>query len=128
MRTMLLLGIALFGTTACGGQSTATTSDGGIVTGGEIGSACKPIQENEPTFGGTNENEVSIEGPHSPQCGGNVCLENHFRGRVGCPYGQAANGTSCKTNDGNPVTAAVPAQCADRTADRAVYCSCRCAN
>jgi hypothetical protein len=77
---------------------------------------------------------------------------NHFQGRVSCPYGQDANGVGPKDKSGanipgcgipgskvdtsgkqsQPVTgsgtAEVKPQCTDRTADKAVYCSCRCAN
>jgi hypothetical protein len=129
-----------------------------------VGDPCIPEQEYLPSFTGFDPKEVNVESK-SFQCQTRLCLVNHFRGRVTCPYGQNPDGTpvagtqSCTPNgnagcctpgvdqpvDGkDPSTgmylnprydattgfgqAAVPPQCADRTADRAVYCSCRCAN
>ncbi len=121
-----------------------------------IGDPCTPEQEYDPSFLGFTENEVNVESK-SFQCRTRVCLVNHFRGRASCTYGQAADGTGPKGADGNPVPGckipgteqlvsglvspddpnsfkdpkkqkAVQAQCADRTADKAVYCSCRCAD
>ncbi|APR99517.1 hypothetical protein BCY86_01605 [Pajaroellobacter abortibovis] len=68
-------------------------------------------------------------------CPSRACLVHHFRGRTTCPYGQNEQGkapdgqTSCKVpNSETPVAGGVCSQCKDRTADKAVYCSCRCAN
>jgi hypothetical protein len=55
-------------------------------------------------------------------------------GNYGCctPIGQVVNGLDQSLNppavDDPKVGATVNAQCLDRTADKAVYCSCRCAN
>lgn len=108
-----------------------------------VGDPCTPEQEYEPTFNGFDPGEVNIESK-SFQCRTRICLVNHFRGRVSCKYGQDATGAgndgqaSCTvpgTTDaitGNPndpqKKATVKPQCSDRTADRAVYCSCRCAD
>lgn len=114
-----------------------------------VGDPCTPEQEYDTTFNGFDEKEVNVESK-SFQCRTRVCLVNHFRGRVSCPYGQNAKGdapegaTACKIPGTNtPVTGAldeegkprdpnkaatVSAQCVDRSADRAVYCSCRCAD
>lgn len=131
-----------------------------------VGDPCVPAREYDPTFGGFDPGEVNVESK-SFQCQTRLCLANHFRGRVSCPYGQdksgaapglAANGgTPYKDKSGQPIGACsipggsedstgaikdpsnnqvlygamdqtVTPQCLDRTADKAVYCSCRCAN
>jgi hypothetical protein len=125
-----------------------------------IGDPCVPEQEYLPSFQGFDPEEVSVESK-SFQCMTRLCLVNHFRGRVSCPYGQSPDGTpvkgaanccppqsaTCKNSAGcctpgiaQPVTPPVDAngkpldvlnkeaQCPSRTADKAVYCSCRCAN
>jgi len=108
-----------------------------------VGEPCTPTQERDPTFLGFQEKEVNLE-TQSPSCATGVCLVNHFRGRVSCPYGQGPDGTplsgasACTTSDKHAAVtggvndpakkAQVAAQCVDRTADKTVYCSCRCAN
>lgn len=108
-----------------------------------VGDPCTPEQEYQETFNGFDEKEVNVESK-SFQCQTRLCLVNHFRGRTSCPYGQDKDGTapsgaractvpgSDKAITGNPadtkVGKAVQAQCIDRSADKAVYCSCRCAN
>lgn len=113
---------------------------GGCAKSG-VGDPCIPEQEYDPTFTGFNDKESSFESK-SFQCETRLCLANHFRGRVTCPYGQTEGGNAGKGategctipgdknqkvtgRDGN---AAVQAQCADRKAADTVYCSCRCAN
>ena len=88
-------------------------SCGGAVRGDVpgVGDACTPSIERDPAFRGFNENEVTIENG-AQACRTQVCLVNHFRGEVASAYGNAN----------------VVAQCADRTAAKAVYCSCRCSN
>ena len=102
----------------------------GVTTRADIGAPCVPAIEDEPSFGGFNEREVAIE-TKSRSCSSGVCLVNHFRGRVSCPYGEATKG-GCRTPRGIAVDAgsfsAVEAQCADRRPEVAVHCSCRCAN
>jgi hypothetical protein len=125
-----------------------------------VGDPCTPEAEYNPSFLGFSEAEVNTES-QSFQCLTRLCLVNHFRGRVSCPYGQNPDGTpvtgttACGTqangkqagccapgtsipvdgldpSNGMPLDpkagATVQAQCTDRSADKAVYCSCRCAN
>ncbi len=118
-----------------------------------VGDPCTPEQEYDPSFGGFDAREVNVESK-SFQCRTRICLVNHFQGRVSCPYGQLADGqkpaaakSACLnpgdstkavtglTNSADPASfrdpekkALVKAQCVDRTADKAVYCSCRCAD
>jgi hypothetical protein len=122
-----------------------------------VGDPCTPEQEYLTDFLEFNINEVSTESK-SFQCQTRLCLVNHFQGRVTCPYGQAADGTpkspatsccnaqnsaTCSGNAGcctpgvpQPVVGPTPGattelidpQCTERTADKAVYCSCRCAD
>lgn len=117
-----------------------------------VGDPCTPEQEYDPTFNGFSIEEVNVESK-SFQCRTRVCLVNHFQGRTSCTYGQNADGQPNDTRDGatapngachvpgteDPITgntadpadtkkATVPPQCLDRTADKAVYCSCRCAD
>lgn len=113
-----------------------------------VGDPCVPEQEYDTSFNGFSENEVNVESK-SFQCQTRLCLVNHFRGRVSCPYGQDSSGsppTDAKrcavpggdpNNDASKVTgnpndaklgASVQPQCVDRKSANAVYCSCRCAN
>jgi hypothetical protein len=126
----------------------------GCETGG-VGDPCTPEDEYVNTFSGYKETEVNVES-RSFQCETRVCLVNHFRGRVSCPYGQTEtdiSGTPDATNAPNrckipgtsgagpdAITVPVPAQLYSRTAtataertgtgrvEDSVYCSCRCAN
>jgi hypothetical protein len=54
---------------------------------GGIGDPCVPEDEYQQTFNGFAETEVNVESK-SFQCETRVCLVNHFKGRVSCPYGQ----------------------------------------
>ena len=109
-----------------------------------VGDPCTPEQEFNTGFNGFNEQEVNVESK-SFQCQTRLCLVNHFRGRVSCPYGQDSSGgavsgtkSSCTVPGGSdPIVGnpsdpkngkLVQAQCLDRTTDKSVYCSCRCAN
>jgi hypothetical protein len=111
-----------------------------------VGDVCTPEREYDPSFNGFDKGEVYIES-RSFQCRTRVCLVNHFQGRVSCPYGQGPHGEAPSGPEtspcaipgtldtavaGNPadqkLQSTVRAQCMDRTADKAVYCSCRCAN
>lgn len=95
-----------------------------------IGDPCVPAAESDPRFASFHEAEVVIE-DRSRSCTSGVCLVNHFRGRVSCPYGDLTSG-GCLTPSGEPVRPpgvdGVEPQCSDRRAADAVYCSCRCAN
>ncbi len=140
---------------AVGSFVTIVAGPGCKATG--VGDPCTPEQEYDPTFAGFDEKEVNVESK-SFQCQTRVCLANHFRGRVSCPYGQDATGNApmgapppnnspgCVVpgtmipvdptvdQNGNPLMPppkagkTVQAQCTDRRTDNAVYCSCRCAN
>lgn len=109
-----------------------------------VGDPCIPEQEYDVAFSGFDARQVVTESS-SFQCQTRLCLVNHFQGRVSCPKGQDKDGAAppsaqaCTvpgTADAvtGPVDApvtkgkCVASQCADRTADNAVYCSCRCAN
>ena len=117
-----------------------------------VGDPCTPEQEYNPSFIGFDEKEVNVESK-SFQCRTRICLVNHFRGRASCPFGQSIDGnpppgTKARclipgttdavtglTSPGDPNSfvdsrkkALVPPQCIDRAADKAVYCSCRCAD
>lgn len=115
-----------------------------------IGDPCTPEQEFNPDFLGFDEKEVNVESK-SFQCRTRLCLVNHFRGRVSCPYGQGLGGEppqgakNCTIpGTETPIQGAkdpntgefldlkrqssIAAQCLDRKADAAVYCSCRCAD
>jgi hypothetical protein len=139
MRLYLLLAMVLFGSfigSSCGGSG--------------IGDPCIPEEEYLTDFPGFNVGEVNVES-RSFQCLTRVCLVNHFRGRVSCPYGQTEEtATNCSTNaaacrEGTPehetscripdrsgedvldrVKVEIDPQFQDRTAAQAVYCSCRC--
>lgn len=112
-------------------------------TPGGIGDPCIPEDEYEAGFAGYGLEEVNVEAM-SFQCETRLCLVNHFRGRVTCPYGQnaelAASSAAgnqddpgqlkCKVPDGkgkNFVTVEVQPQLTKRQASNSVYCSCRCA-
>jgi hypothetical protein len=121
-----------------------------------VGDPCVPEAEYLQSFLGFDYKEVNIE-QRSFQCQTRLCLANHFQGRVTCPYGQNSNGTGagsasyagtgqpCTTPINQSVTGVDPTtgtvlnvagqqpgavlpQCVERTADKAVYCSCRCAD
>ncbi len=118
-----------------------------------VGDPCTPEQEYDPSFTGFDEKQVNVESK-SFQCRTRICLVNHFRGRASCPYGQSTEGNppagpgvkpcavpgttqpiSGLTNPDDPTSfrdprkkQLVPPQCVDRAADKAVYCSCRCAD
>ena len=55
---------------------------------GGVGDPCIPEDEYQTAFTGYGETEVNVES-RSFQCETRVCLVNHFRGRVSCPYGQS---------------------------------------
>lgn len=118
-----------------------------------VGDPCTPEQEYDPAFLGFDEKEVNVESK-SFQCRTRICLVNHFRGRASCTYGQSLDGvppsgTPAPNDQGCVVPgtkdkitglnadgtfsdpkkkALVEPQCIDRTADKTVYCSCRCAD
>jgi hypothetical protein len=99
---------------------------------GGVGDPCIPNTEYNPKDQGASESGAQIE-DRSFQCETRLCLINHFRGRVSCPFGNSKGGstynsepdcyipgTNQKVDDG----VAVKPQCEDRK--DSVYCSCRC--
>jgi hypothetical protein len=104
---------------------------------GGVGDPCTPEDEYEPTFSGFADTEVNVESK-SFQCETRLCLVNHFRGRVSCPYGQPdpndpapdpADQRQCVIpGTEERITKAVEQQMTNRRPNDAVYCSCRCAN
>jgi hypothetical protein len=99
---------------------------------GGVGDPCTPEDEYNTAFPGYDAKEVNVESK-SFQCETRVCLVNHFQGRVSCKYGQdsAATGNCFIPGSDHAVAAnviqqSVTPQLNDRTADKAVYCSCRC--
>jgi hypothetical protein len=110
---------------------------------GGVGDPCIPEDEYLTTFGGFSETEIADVESKSFQCQTRVCLVANFRGRVSCPYGQGntqtgdlsnANGDQAcylpgsRTGDTSAqVTVPISPQLSRRGADKAVYCSCRCA-
>jgi hypothetical protein len=98
-----------------------------------FGATCTPLDEYEPTFSGFGLREVNVE-DRSPTCASQICLVNHFQGRVSCPYGQNEAGAEsqldsppCLTPDGGArVLWEVEPQLVDRRPEDAAYCSCHC--
>jgi hypothetical protein len=131
MWVLLLAGCSSSGSTVDGVLSSSLAgADGGTVV---VGTPCVPLVENDPTFDGYLQQEVSIETVPAQTSGAAVCLTYHFAGLTSCPYGQSdagagPGGTACETTDGMPVNGAVSPQCADRPAASTVVWSCRCAN
>jgi hypothetical protein len=52
-----------------------------------VGAPCTPTLERDPAFAGFKITETTLEAG-APECGGGICLVNHFQGRVSCPLGQ----------------------------------------
>jgi hypothetical protein len=101
---------------------------------GGIGDPCVPEDEYHQFFSGYSETEVNLES-RSFQCETRLCLVNHFRGRVTCPYGQVENDSrpdsqlchvpGTEGND-NRIQVPVNKQVTGRSPSSSVYCSCRC--
>ncbi len=107
----------------CGGRATVDDTPKGQEG---VGQPCTPTDESNALFGGFGLSELNIESS-TPQCLTELCIINHFQGRVSCPLGQAQSEGSCKLpGSGEPVQAEVCGQCANRNAELAVYCSCKC--
>jgi hypothetical protein len=64
-----------------------------------VGDPCIPEKEFDPAFLGFDPGEVNVESK-SFQCLTRLCLVNHFRGRVTCPYGQNKDATGLPTVNG----------------------------
>jgi len=97
---------------------------------GGVGDPCIPNLEYSATDPGAVETGAQIE-DRSFQCETRVCLINHFRGRVTCPWGntlggsQVANAECFVPGTNVKISAGVKPNCRDRKDN--VYCSCRCA-
>lgn len=125
MRQTLVASLAVFAF----GALTASCKAGGV------GDPCIPNLEFSANYAGGDEQGVGIE-DRSFQCETRVCITNHFRGRVSCPFGNPKGGSVYtdpkKKNDKEClvpgtnliVTAGVKPQCRERK--DFVYCSCRC--
>jgi hypothetical protein len=70
-------------------SSNGTGGHGGAGPPSLVGAPCTPVEEGLPPYAGASLSGDTIQ-PNSPQCGGGVCLVNHFQGRVSCPLGQPA--------------------------------------
>lgn len=95
-----------------------------------FGAPCLPEDELSLDFLGYSEKEVSVVSG-TPECDSGVCLVNHFRGRVSCPYGQTeeeVGSTPQCFQPGTDLTVTTPVfpQLLDRAAASTVVCSCRC--
>lgn len=95
----------IFATLAALVVVTSVSSQGCASSG--VGDPCIPEQEYAQTFLGFDQAEVNVESK-SFQCLTRLCLVNHFRGRVTCPYGQDKTGTQLAGIDGQS-TGAFPA-------------------
>lgn len=121
---------AALGALAVLGCGEDAAEDTGEVTEG-IGEPCTLSDEDDPHMAGFAVQEVVVEETSGPEL---VCLGNHFRGRIGCPYGQteadlalpATAPERCRTPDGVAVAVAVEPQLSGRREASAVYTSCRC--
>lgn len=113
MRIYLLLAIAA-----------AASFIGSNCGGSGVGDPCVPEDEYLTTHSGFSVGEVNVES-RSFQCLTRVCLVNHFRGRVSCPYGQVedtyeddprgpiedSGRSACAGNDVSGTDAAADANC-----------------
>ncbi len=121
------------GSSASGGASGG--SAGGRTTNSGVGDPCTPIDEYRSSFSGHSVDEVNID-ISSLQCETQVCLVNHFQGRVSCPYGNSLSSVNLRNDEtppgchvpttGDAITVAVDPQLQQRQAQDSVYCSCRC--
>lgn len=91
---------------------------------GALGDMCIPYDYDFPDFSGFSVGEVNLS-TGDLQCRSEVCLVDHFQGRVGCPVGNQ-DGNVCLTPLGEVVTVPVQPQLPERPAEDAMYCSCRC--
>jgi hypothetical protein len=105
----------------------------------EVGLLCRLQTDLTLSPAVASESEVVMEGDPSD---GSVCIANHFRGRVDCPYGQSeadyasylagdiprTDARLCRVSEtSNVVEGPVVAQLFERRSSLTVYRSCRCA-
>jgi hypothetical protein len=116
---------------ACADRTTPPSL--GPARSGAIGETCIPSSEVDASFPAFYSVGVSVE-LGSRQCSSGLCLVNHFKGRVTCPYGQRIDPSApdltqaeCfAPGSGAPVALEVEQQDSMRRSMDAVYCSCRC--
>ena len=83
---------------------TAVSAQGCKASG--VGDPCIPEQEFDHGFTGFDQKEVNVESK-SFQCHTRLCLVNHFRGRVSCPYGQNKARPGCRRSTARPAERSV---------------------
>jgi hypothetical protein len=92
-----------------------------------LGAPCISDDERRPNFAGHSASEVSID-DHAASCSTGMCIQNHFQGRVSCPFGQTQGGQDCLVDGGyDLVTVPVKPQLIARSERNASICSCQCA-
>ncbi len=114
---------------ACGGATPPQAPPTIQAKPSELGTTCISSSEYDPTFAGFSVDHVGVD-VGSAACLSGLCLQNHFQGRVSCPYGQPqSSGPGCLVPGTNtPVTAQdVSPQYVARASAIASICSCRCA-
>ncbi|HKO46987.1 MAG TPA: hypothetical protein VJV79_04650 [Polyangiaceae bacterium] len=92
-----------------------------------MGSYCVSDEEYALDFAGHSVKDVTVN-DHTSMCATNVCIQNHFQGRVSCPFGQAQGGTDClAAGSYDSVAVPVAPQLLARPWFAASICSCQCA-
>jgi hypothetical protein len=138
--------------------ASCSSTSGGPWVKWDVGSSCTPTLESEPSFLGFKVGELAIESnagecltgvclvnhfqgrvscPYgqqadgTPAAGAGACTTTNGQS-YGCCTPGARQGVTGLDANGNPVDPvaqdAVKPQCLDRSPQKAVYCSCRCAN
>ena len=115
---------------ACSGED-GETKGSNEPKPGSVGAPCIEDDEWNDAFNGFAVSEINIA-TLSTRCDSQMCIANHFQGRVSCPYGQTEaqtmNDPRCFVPESDaPITVIVNPQRIDRPAAKTVTCSCRCA-
>jgi hypothetical protein len=102
----------------------------GTVESRPLGAVCVPEDETQSQFSGYSITEVNYQ-DWGTTCASDLCLVNHFQGRVSCPYGQPADRDAASERCYVPgsdvlVTVPVPPQLTGRRPEIATTCSCKC--
>jgi hypothetical protein len=109
------------------GESAGSYVGSGTAGSAALGEPCLPRDEYVANFAGFDGKEINID-DKEPACASQVCVVNHFQGRVSCPYGQTAGGEGCLVpGSDTPVSVPVQPQLQSRQAATASICSCQCA-
>lgn len=82
-------GLVPFACVVGGSGGSGDSGDTSAPGANKVGDPCTPLVEGDFRFPGFKITEDVIE-LNAPECGGGVCLVNHFQGDVSCPLGQAA--------------------------------------